>query len=214
MRLSTPMHDALIAAARNPLRRTHDDTAGAPPWPAPPSTLAALTRHQLLVRTELRNRRGFKVTVWTITDHGHDILNPPPRFRPDRPLFLAHCGSVRYRTLPTGRQVIAGGQGSGDYTTNPAKAIDPLEVVDPADIQRFSVTAREREQQRRREAGEALDAQAFEARLENVRMAARARRMDVSGEVWMIRQMAGAGRDQSAARRLAKLEAQLQQRAA
>jgi hypothetical protein len=197
MRLSTPMHDALIAAARNPLRRTHDDTAGAPPWPAHPASLAALTRHELLERTELRNRKGFKVTVWAITDLGHETLNPPPRFRPDRPRFI--CRPTR---------------NSGDYTANPARAIDPLEVMDDAVLVTFAQRAREAEEERRRRNGQALDAQAVELRLEQARLVARERGMDVSGELWVIRQIVATGREQSAARRLAKLETQLQQRAA
>jgi hypothetical protein len=223
MRLTARMHDTLTTAARNPLRRTHDTTAD---WPAHAATLAALVRHGLLDRSERRNRRGFKVDIWTITDPGREQLNPPPRYRPDRPLFLAHCGAIRYRKLPAkgpndlGRWVIAGTRddasqsNSGDYTTNPAKAIDHLEVVDPADVLRFTATARQREQDRKRQNGTLLDAKAFDDRLEQARLVAREHRMDVTSEVWVIRQIAATGREQSATRRLAKLETQLQQRAA
>jgi hypothetical protein len=222
MRLSAPMHDALTDASRNPLRRTHDDSAGTPPWPAPAPTLAALIRHDLLECTEIRNRRGFKVTVWTITDLGHEALNPPPKYRADRPRFMARCGAIRFKTLPNGRQAVAGG-GSGDYTSDPRKSIDRDRIpggkmtavpVLEADLDRFAATAREREQERKRANGGTLDAQEFEQRLEQARLVARARRMEITGEVWVIRQIAATGREQSAARRLAKLETQLQQRAA
>jgi hypothetical protein len=223
MKLSVPMRDALIDASRNPLRRTHDTPAD---WPAHPATLAALVRHDLLEVSERRNRRGYLLTIWTLTDTGREALDPPPRYRPDRPLFLAHCGAIRYRKLPPktptdlGRWVIAGSKhdtstsNSGDYTTNPAKAIDPLEVVDLADVTRFATVAREREQERKRANGQALDAQALDERMEQARLTARAQHMDVTGELWVIRRMTGMGREQSAARRLARLETQLRQRAA
>lgn len=197
MRLSAPMHDALIAAARNPLRRTHDTLVGKPPWPAHPSTLAALVARGLLERAEKRNRRAQLVDQWTITAAGHEVLNPSPRYRPDRPRFMAR---------PT--------RNTGDYTMNPARAIDHLEVIDGHAVVTFAQRAREAEQERRRQNGQALDAKGFELRIEAVRLAARFRRMDVTGEVWVIQGMVDRGRQQTALRRLARLEGQLQQRAA
>jgi hypothetical protein len=223
MKLSAPMRNALEAAARNPLRRTHDTTAGKPSWPAHPSTLAALVDEKhgrgYLVRTEERNRKGFRVDVWTLTDAGREALHPPPRFRPDKPLFMAH-GAIHYRKLKSkgpkdlGRWAVVDSEQSSDYTTSRVKAIDELEVMETDRLASFTTAAREREQERRRQNGVALDARVFDERLEHARLTARERRMDVTGELWVIRQIAGMGREQSAVRRLVRLETQLQQRAA
>jgi hypothetical protein len=139
-------------------------------------------------------------------------------------VHLARCGATRNRTLPNGRQVVSGGGGSGDYTANPRASIDTDRLprwqgrlrclVTFADLERCAAKAREQEHERRRRNGQALDAQAVELRLEQARLVARERGMDVSGELWVIRQIVATGREQSAARRLAKLETQLQQRAA
>jgi hypothetical protein len=217
VKLSVLMRDALNAAACNPLRRTHDTAHGKPPWPAHPATLAALVRHGFLVRTEKRNRRAHRVEEWAITDTGREALNPPPRHRPDRPLYMARCGAIQYRVLPNGRWAVAGG-GSEDYTTDPRKSIDvdrgtAVEVM-PVDLERFAARAREREHQRKQAKGIALDGLTLEDRIGQVKVAARACRVDISGELWVVQRMLAFGRGQSAGRRLARLETQLRQRAA
>jgi hypothetical protein len=71
--LTPAMRDALRAARHQPLRRVHRPDAGKPPWPAHPSTLAALccpVRGRCLQRTEQVSRKGHPMTVWTITDLG------------------------------------------------------------------------------------------------------------------------------------------------
>lgn len=121
MRLTTPMRDAL-KQARPPhgLRRVHVPGPGAPPWPAHPSTLAALLRHGLVEHDVDRDRRGYMRETWTTNDAGREALDPPPRHRSDRPRYLQ-------------RDVWRG----GDYTTDPNRRIDELEVaIAPAHIVR------------------------------------------------------------------------------
>lgn len=121
MRLSIPMRDALERASRDPLRRVHDDKPGKPAWPANANTLSALVAHGLLTHDRRRNRKAFWFDEWTISDAGREALLPqPPRFRQDRPLYLAPSSAT------------------GDYTVDRRKSIDwdpgmgAVEVLRPA----------------------------------------------------------------------------------
>jgi hypothetical protein len=111
------MRDALHAATKQPLRRLHNPQPGTPPWPAHPTTLNALTRHNYLTLTERRNKHGWRLQEWQITDAGRQALNPPPRVLRDTPRFLSRPSRT-----------------TGDYTANRHRAIDELEAVDPAEI--------------------------------------------------------------------------------
>lgn len=111
--LTVRMREALQDAARQELRRVHDDQPGRPAWPAHPSTLAALVAHGLLERSERKSRQAHRLEVWTITVAGVAVLNPPPQLMRDAPRFLNRFVSH-----------------GGDYTTEQRYAIDPLEAVD------------------------------------------------------------------------------------
>jgi hypothetical protein len=115
MKLTARMRDALEQARHAPLRRVLKPGPGAPPWPAHPGTLHALKRRELLARGELRNRDGWPVTTWTITDAGRQALQPPEIFRRERDVYLAHPNPDI----------------SGDYTTDPGRGRDELPVLDP-----------------------------------------------------------------------------------
>lgn len=116
MKLTTPMRNALEQAQHAPLRRVHNPTTpGKPPWPAHPSTLHALARHDLVTVDQIRNRHGYPTQLWTITDTGRQALQPKETFRQQRPVYLAR---------PT--------KNSGDYTNDPSRRIDPLPVLDEA----------------------------------------------------------------------------------
>lgn len=110
MTLSPKMRDALTAARRGPLRRTHTPGEGKPAWPAHPSTLAALVRHGLLDRSEGRNRHGYRLDLWTITDAGRAELEPRHRFIEQRPRWMARTGS------------------GADYTSIRGESIDDTEA--------------------------------------------------------------------------------------
>ena len=105
MKLTPTMRNALHEASRRieGLRRTFDDKPGRPTWPAAPSTLAALVRHGLLESRELRNRKGYRIQAWFITDTGRRALEPVLVVKRDTPLYLAP---------------------GGGYTTNPKRSID------------------------------------------------------------------------------------------
>lgn len=118
MRLTQHMRDALTKAQHAPLRRVHKPGPGAPPWPAAPNTLRALLRRGLVELGQIRNRDGWPVTTWTITDTGRAALQPVEIFRTERPLYLAR---------PT--------KNSGDYTHDPSRRIDHLPVFDEASPQ-------------------------------------------------------------------------------
>lgn len=112
-RLTPFMLETLWAAHdRNELLRRPGD-----PWPAPPASLHALVRRDLLTVSERKNRHGDLMVVWAITDAGRLVLHPPPVVRVDRPLFLARIVGAR-----------------GDYTPIRAKAMDDLEVVDDGEL--------------------------------------------------------------------------------
>jgi hypothetical protein len=122
------MRDALHAATKQPLRRLHNPQPGTPPWPAHPTTLNALTRHNYLTLTERRNKHGWRLQEWQITDAGRQALNPPPKVLRDTPRFLSRPSRT-----------------TGDYTANRHRAIDELEAVHPGEIHAgWGVAARER----------------------------------------------------------------------
>lgn len=127
MRLTPAMRDALERALREDgLRRVHTLGKGKPPWPAHHATLAALQRHGLVDHARDRDRRAFVRDTWTITDAGRVALDPPPKPRPERPVYLAPAGSGRDHVgIPAGDQK----DNSGDWTLNPSKSVD-YEICD------------------------------------------------------------------------------------
>jgi DNA-binding PadR family transcriptional regulator len=109
--MTSKMREALQDAQRGNLRRVHDTEAA---WPAAPNTLGALVRHGLLERTETRSLKGRDVTLWSISDAGREALKPPPpKVWEQRAVFMARPS-----------------KGTGDYTLDPRRRIDDLEVVD------------------------------------------------------------------------------------
>jgi hypothetical protein len=124
-RLSPSMWDTLERAAKQPLRRTHDDTPGAKPYPAPWQSLRALVRHGLLKAQVIRNRKGRPTQVWSPTPAGLQLLNPPAVTRSEEVRLLARTPQ------PIGPNA---SEGASSYTSDPSRAIDELEAVDPAEI--------------------------------------------------------------------------------
>lgn len=229
MKLTTLMHVALedVSRRQEGLRRTFDDEPGRPSWPQHPATLAALVRRGFVEQRDLRNRKGYRVQAWFVTDAGRKALEPVLVTRRDVPLYLARSGAIRYRKLANGRWAVDDeSDGSGDYTTDPSRSIDHDQMpgskrtaavavlVGPADVASFAEHARKREQKRRREAGKVLDAQSSDERLEQARHTARDRRMDISREERLIRYMIANDREPDALRRLVLIEIKLGQRAA
>jgi hypothetical protein len=225
--ITANMHAVLTETRRRQegLRRLFDDVPGKPPWPANPSTLAALVRHGLVERSENRTRRGALVIIWRITDAGREALQPPQIVKPDKPLFLAR-GSVRYRKLPDNRWAVDETGSTGDYTSDPGRSIDndshpttdrisAVEVlVTPTDMAQYTREAREREHARLREKGRTLDSHPIGDRLQRLRLIACGREVDIHGEQRLIRHMLSQGRETAALARVAQLEAQFGQRAA
>jgi hypothetical protein len=120
-RLTRPMRNALEDAVRQELRRVHD-TPGPAAWPAHPSTLAALVRHELLTRSTRRSKRGHQLDAWTITDAGRAALQPRDIFRRQPDLYLTHA-------VP---ETTTGGH--GEFTTDPRRALcreGDAAVIDP-----------------------------------------------------------------------------------
>lgn len=116
VRLTNRMRDALERAAVQELRRVHDDKPGRPVWPAHPSTLAALIGHGLLERSERRSRQEHRMDVWTITQAGRLVLNPPPRLVRDAPRLMHRANTTTLfmqggvwvqRSIPEPEQVSA-----------------------------------------------------------------------------------------------------------
>lgn len=134
MKLTKLMRDALEQAARQELRRVHDDKPGKPPWPAHPATLAALVGHGLLERSERVSKQSHRLEVWAATDLAVRVLNPAPRQLEQ---------AARYLSRPS--------RTTGDYTSNPARSIDELEAVDAPLRWVESSAQRHREAQDRRE---------------------------------------------------------------
>jgi hypothetical protein len=119
-RLSAQMRETLAEAARNPLRRLHDQLEGKPPWPAHPATLRALEQRGLLNKSRRRTRKSWWLDEWAITDQGREALNPKPaKSRSDKPVYLARPS-----------------RSTGDYTYNRKYAIDDLEVIPPSSLDR------------------------------------------------------------------------------
>src|SRR4051812_27809352 len=125
MRLTGRMLEALTRAKHAPLRRVHLPGPGRPPWPAAPSTLAALVRHELVVVGTTRNRDGWPVQTWAITAAGRLALDPPPRERVQRAKFLAHTVTEHGYLQPA-------------YTDDPRRAMrdeaGAIEREDPAAV--------------------------------------------------------------------------------
>lgn len=122
-RLTRLMRNALEDAVRQELRRIHD-TPGVAAWPAHPSTLAALVRHELLARSTRRSKRGHQLDAWTITDAGRAALRPRDIFRREPDLYLT-------RAVPATALGVAA---HGEYTTNPEHALcreGDAPVIDP-----------------------------------------------------------------------------------
>ena len=137
MKLTRPMRDALTAAD-NPqgLRRVHTTGPGKPPWPAHPTTLAALLKHDLVDHIVDRDKRGYWRETWQTNDAGRLALNPPPRKKSDRPRYLQ-------------RDVWRG----GDYTHESSRSIDYdqrpwgrqyLETLEPDPLHASHARARHR----------------------------------------------------------------------
>jgi DNA-binding PadR family transcriptional regulator len=118
--LTAHMRATLIQTRRGPLRRPHPPGAGAPPWPAAATTLHALVRQELVTVAEVRNRHGWPVTMWTITDAGRAALEPRERFRHQPDVYLT---SAVPDTVTDGH---------GEFTTNPRHALcrEPVPVID------------------------------------------------------------------------------------
>jgi hypothetical protein len=114
-RLTQKMRDALVEASRNPLRRLHDDLAGKPAWPVHPATLRALEARGVVEKTRRRTRKGWWLDEWAITDKGRQALVPASLVRADRPVYMAHPSRT-----------------TGDYTSDPSRTFDRLEVMDVA----------------------------------------------------------------------------------
>jgi hypothetical protein len=112
-RLTQKMRVALVEASRNPLRRLHDDLEGKPAWPAHPATLRALEARGLVEKTRRRTRKGWWLDEWSITDNGRQALVPASLVRADRPVYMAHPSRT-----------------TGDYTSDPSRTFDRLEVMD------------------------------------------------------------------------------------
>ena len=116
MTLTPRMRAALEAAARpGGLRRHHKPGPGRPPWPAHPATLRALERRGLIEQEDGVNARCERVQTWRATEQGRELLAE-----------LARPVRLRHRPVWISRP----SRGSGDYTTIPSRAIDPLETVD------------------------------------------------------------------------------------
>lgn len=230
MKLTNNMRATLKLAKRGPLRRIHNPNHPGPPaWPANHATLAALVRHHLLERQQIKNKRGYNVNLWTITPAGRQALEPAERFREARPLYLAR-GSVRFRKQPNGRWAVITDSRSDvnedDYTSDPRQSIDrdraptartqtavPV-LVDRDDLDAFTRRARRREEARKRSNGDRLDTKTSRERLEQLQRVAREHHVNISDECRLIRHMIDSGRENDALRRITKIETNLQQRAA
>ncbi len=221
--MTNKMLEVLIAIRHQPARRIFGDGEGKPPWPHGPSTLAALTRNGFVTRSERLNRVGHPLTEWTITDKGRDALKPRERLTRDAPLYLARPGSIRYRTLPSGRVAVDDNyNGNADYTSDPHRSIDTdlapfsrvrmaVEVlVEPADLARFAAKAASTGAEKLKQKAEALDKMTPEQRIDNL-----AKHGDgIQNETRLVRFLLKSGRQDAALRKLEALEAGTNQRAA
>lgn len=135
--MTARMRAVLEQAAKQDLRRVWDGP-GKPPWPAAASTLAALVRHGLLERSERLTRHQQRVVLWEITEEGKAALRGPERIAEERPTFMAH-GAIRYRVLSNNRWTVVeededGSYVDGDYTQDPRRRFDHLEVAGQASL--------------------------------------------------------------------------------
>lgn len=112
------MRSTLEEAVRHELRRVHDETSGAAPWPAHPVTLAALVRRGLLAHSTRKSKRGHRLDAWAITEHGRDVLAPRERFRRETLVYLRRPASENH----------------GDFTTDRSYAIDDAPVIDTSTL--------------------------------------------------------------------------------
>jgi hypothetical protein len=80
-----------------------------------PLTLKALVQHELVHLVQTKKRRQ----LWRPTDDGRGLaMRHEPR------LLRARPGSLRFKTLPNGRQVVdESATGEGDYTSEPRHAM-------------------------------------------------------------------------------------------
>jgi hypothetical protein len=120
------MRETLEDAARQELRRVHEDQPGAAPWPAHPLTLAALVRRGLLSYSSRRSKRGHQLEAWSITGDGRAALEPREVFRRQADVYLTRAAL----SLNVG--------GHGEYTTDPGRALchDDAPIIDPASLDR------------------------------------------------------------------------------
>ena len=122
MKPTQAMRKALkLAQATGELRRMKDERKGTqrqrtikgtdgepnpayvepPEWPhgIAPATLAALVRHGWLEEGTRKNRRGYDMHVWSVTDAGRLVLNPPPKQQRDTPRDGRYKGKARFRVM-------------------------------------------------------------------------------------------------------------------
>lgn len=120
-KLTPRMRATLEQLARQPLRKTVDNTPAA--WPHP-ATLTALIRHNLAEHAVGWNLNQTAVQEsLQITDTGRQAIEPPVIFRPYRPTFMGR-GALRYKQLDNGRWAVDDETGSSDYTTDPRQSIE------------------------------------------------------------------------------------------
>lgn len=84
------------------LRRTHTPGPGRPAWPAPANTLNALLRHGYLEHSRRRNRHGYWLDVWSITDKGRQALEEPRRTTKDHGTSMNARGRAQHRVMENG----------------------------------------------------------------------------------------------------------------
>lgn len=103
-RLTPNMRDALTVASRQDgLRRIHrPDLPGADPWPAPSASIHALMRRGYIEHDRVRNRHGYWVCIWKITEAGDLALNPRPKPAKDTVRSLRANGDAVSRVMVGG----------------------------------------------------------------------------------------------------------------
>lgn len=136
-----------------------------------------------------------------LTPHGEQALNPPPVAHTEKPVYLTHARDPH------------------TYTTRRARAaVDAGEVLDPSIINRYTRRVRLNEQQARDLETARREQQrrplSIDDRIHATQIEARARGVDVTRDVWMIRRLQTDGRTDQALRRLRALEARLDRLAA
>jgi hypothetical protein len=170
--MSAPYGTASTHGSRRTSEAHHPHARRARRRPARAATPRAPRRP--LDAGSIRNRHGDPVDTWTITDAGRAALAPREVFRQDRPTFLVDHRRAGW-VDPTSEE-----RHDDDYTSDPRKRVDELEVIDP-DTQRIvTVRGRRNDAQRQTldEAGRA--SQGLEDRLARARAEARDRGVDVA----------------------------------